>query len=121
VGTEFGWEQRSSNTWENPTFEDYEYNGQYCMSGLAFPSNNVTAKCTKVHEVSGWNINDDGVVEDNVLWNEKLWKSEIDDKIRPEDDEPAYQCDPSDTDQVCTLWYYTLDPSIPDDQQEEFK
>lgn len=85
VGTEFGWEQISNSTWENPTFEDYEYNGQYCMSGLAFPANNVTAKCTKVHEVWGWNIKGNEVVEE-VLWNEKQWKSEIDDKIRPEDD-----------------------------------
>ena len=45
------------------------------MSGLAFPKEDgVTAKCTKVHEVWGYNKNSTAnAVEDQILWNEKVW------------------------------------------------
>jgi len=47
-GTTFGW--KSDNT-ENPTKEDFEQNGKYCKSGLAYPVDNDEARCTTFKEM----------------------------------------------------------------------
>ena len=68
MGTEFGWEKLPGSDPKNPSFEDYKYNGQYCMSGLAFPADpddgGYVAKCTKVHQVE---------FDGKVLWSLKDW------------------------------------------------
>jgi hypothetical protein len=47
--TEFGWKFISKNS--NYTFEDYEKNGRFCKSGLAYHSNKNTATCTSATEI----------------------------------------------------------------------
>lgn len=44
--TIFGWRQVSSNNSLQITLADYQQNGKYCMSGLAYPFNSTGAKCT---------------------------------------------------------------------------
>lgn len=35
----------------NPTFKDYEFNGQYCKTGIAFPEDEKTARCTSTDHI----------------------------------------------------------------------
>ena len=65
VGTEFGWESISGNSWKDPTYEDLKYNGQYCMSGLAFPKTEIMAVCTTVHKV---------MFDGKTLWDKEIDK-----------------------------------------------
>lgn len=44
-----GW--YSTNDLTNLTYEDYEINGRYCKSGLAFPTSNVTGNCTATDRI----------------------------------------------------------------------
>lgn len=46
--TTFGW--KASNNKE-PTEKDFMINGKYCQSGLAYPVNDYTAKCTSFKEM----------------------------------------------------------------------
>jgi hypothetical protein len=51
--TDFGW---ASDDHENPTYEDYKLNGQYCKTGLAFPDYEASgkpslAKCTTTDHI----------------------------------------------------------------------
>lgn len=39
-GIVFGWMQISGNDSTKITLADYEKNGKYCISGLAYPANN---------------------------------------------------------------------------------
>ena len=100
VGTEFGWEILPGSDYLNPSFEDYKYNGQYCMSGLAFPKSQTIAKCTKVHQVE---------FDGEVLWSEKDWDPKV-------DAPPTFECDPTDNSKMCELKYYITDPDV----REEF-
>lgn len=36
----------------NLTYSDFEINGRYCKSGLAFPISDYTANCTAVDKVN---------------------------------------------------------------------
>lgn len=51
-GTIFGWSRVSydnpNKTNYNLTFDDYQMNGKYCQSGLAYPFNATHAKCTSM-------------------------------------------------------------------------
>ena len=91
VGTRFGWES-IVGTWENPTIEDLMYNGQYCMSGLAFPESQYIAKCTKVHLTTF-----PGVEE--PLWDESKYEEDLRDNREPVI--PTFQCDPTDNEKKC--------------------
>ena len=57
-GSKFGWKAKASST-ESPTEKDFEMNGKYCESGLAYPISDHEAKCTSFKEMK-WN---DTVVE----------------------------------------------------------
>lgn len=47
-----GWKNLpGAGTWEEPTFEDLKFNGQYCEYGLAFPTNQYSGNCTQVDRV----------------------------------------------------------------------
>jgi len=77
-GTRHGWE---SDDWRNPTFEDYEHNGLYCKTGIAFPVDENTARCTTADKI--------------MFKNEKL--------------EFPYQCDPTDNNEQCSIVFNTTD------------
>ncbi len=47
--TIFGWQQISSNDTSRVVFADYEQNGKYCESGLAYPINDTAARCTSMN------------------------------------------------------------------------
>jgi hypothetical protein len=47
-GTTFGWYQISGSDTSKITLADYEQNGKYCQSGLAYPVNANTARCTSM-------------------------------------------------------------------------
>jgi hypothetical protein len=47
-GTRFGWQSTDP---ANPTFEDYQYNGQYCKSGIAYPENSNKARCSSTDHI----------------------------------------------------------------------
>lgn len=79
-----GW--YSNNSLSNLTYADYEMNGRYCKSGLAFPVDNVTANCSATSYIlyNGQNITD------------------------------PYPCDPTNQSSLCTLQFAFLlgaDPS----------
>ena len=48
-----GWKnlEQYGGTWEEPKFEDFEHNGQYCEYGLAFPTSEFSGNCTQVDKV----------------------------------------------------------------------
>ena len=77
-GTRFGW---SSNNPSNPTFEDYEFNGQYCKSGLAFPETAQTARCTSTDHI----------------------------KFRGQKLPSPYQCNPTNNENFCQLHFNITD------------
>jgi hypothetical protein len=77
-GTYFGW---YSKDWKNPTYEDFKYNGQYCKSGLAFPYDRYTARCTTTDHIS----------------------------FKHRQIVTPYQCDPRDNENKCQLFFNTTD------------
>lgn len=76
-GTRFGWQSATSN----PTFEDFQFNGQYCKSGLAYPENSLTARCTST---------------DHIKFNSRKTAS-------------PYQCDPTNNQDKCQLFFNITD------------
>ncbi len=53
----FGWSPKSRGNITtaislNPTFEDYEWNGRYCQSGLANPIDDFTARCVSTTRIT---------------------------------------------------------------------
>jgi len=48
---EFGWAFTSQNKSLAYSLEDYQQNGKYCKSGLAYQAGKNTAKCTEVEDV----------------------------------------------------------------------
>ena len=45
TGAVFGWRQVSGTDTSKIILADYEINGKYCQSGLAYPINDTAAKC----------------------------------------------------------------------------
>jgi hypothetical protein len=73
-GTRFGWESASENS---PTLADFEKNGKYCASGLAYPYSKDGARCTSFKEMKF----DGGIIEEPFL------------------------CDPTNQDKQCMLYF----------------
>jgi len=57
VGTKFGWHSENSSF---PTEADFVKNGQFCVSGMAYPYSDNGAKCTRTN-----NISQNGLVLEN--------------------------------------------------------
>jgi hypothetical protein len=76
-----GW--YSVNDLTNLTYEDYEINGRYCKSGLAFPTANVTANCSAT---------------DRIVYN----------SVNLSD---PYPCDPTNQTARCLLFYNNSYPN----------
>ena len=49
--TLFGWLQVSSTDNSRVVLQDYEKNGKYCESGLAYPINDTAARCTSMNSM----------------------------------------------------------------------
>jgi hypothetical protein len=47
----FGWRQVSGDDTTRIVFADYEMNGKYCKSGLAYPINDTAANCTSMTQM----------------------------------------------------------------------
>ena len=76
-----GW--YSSNPLSNLSYSDYEINGRYCKSGLAFPISNVSGNCTAT---------------DRILYNGVNLTY-------------PYPCDPTNQAMKCGLWYNASVPN----------
>ena len=74
VGETFGWEAKNE---ASPTFEDFKHNGQYCVTGLAYPISPTVARCTRFKEMMF-----DGLVLDY-----------------------PYPCSPADPNKKCALYF----------------
>lgn len=61
-------------------FEDFEYNGKYCQSGLAHPVDNYTARCSSASKIT------------------------TDKDINTPLDDP-YSCDPTRMNSTCRIYY----------------
>ena len=90
--TIFGWAQISSNDSTKITLDDYRRNGLYCQSGLAYPANATTAKCSTLNYVQ---------FKGQVLSD-------------------PYQCDPTAISQFCQI-YYVFDPNSNDGQNSSYQ
>ena len=77
-GISIGWRNKD---WKKPSNEDYEINGRYCLSGLAFPKSKYEGRCTEV---------------DKVYFGGRSISS-------------PYQCDPTDNEKFCELRYNKTD------------
>lgn len=80
-GTQMGW--FSTNSLTNLTWEDFELNGRYCKSGLAFPLDQFTGNCSATDKI--------------VYNNEKL--------------SAPYPCDPTNQSKRCSLFYNASAPN----------
>lgn len=74
VGTLFGWKSVDN---DNPTEADFIQNGKYCETGLAYPVNKDTARCTDFKEMT------------------------FDDKVTNQ----PFACNPSDQSKMCKLYF----------------
>lgn len=52
-----GWYAKDDNDLSKLTYEDYELNGRYCQSGLAFPIDKNTGNCSAIDHITYGNIN----------------------------------------------------------------
>lgn len=75
---EFGWYSDSES---NPSLQDFETNGRFCKSGVAYPSSPYVAKCTTT---------------EMIKWNGEILAS-------------PYACDPENQDISCEL-HFKIDP-----------
>lgn len=74
----FGWRASNSNA---PTEQDFQKNGKYCQSGLAYPVDEFTAKCTSFKQMM------------------------FDGQVVPY----PFPCNPQDQNKKCML-YFNVDP-----------
>jgi hypothetical protein len=88
VGTNFGW--YSKNPMTNLTYDDYEINGRYCQSGLAFP---VSDKSDPTQTIST-NCTD----TDRIFYEGKNLSD-------------PFKCDPTDQSKQCHIFYNASYPN----------
>jgi hypothetical protein len=83
-GTIFGWAKVSNTSNTVITLADYTMNGKYCESGLAYPMNDFSAKCTSM---------------DNVTYKGQVLDA-------------PYNCTPSDISSKCRINFVVDDSDI---------
>jgi hypothetical protein len=84
-----GWFSKSDT---NFTYEDYEINGRYCKSGLAFPTTNISA--TNPGPVISANC----TATDRIFYEGKNLSS-------------PFSCDPTNQTRRCFLFYNSSYPN----------